>query len=358
MTQGQANNIDQAIDQSVEQSLNRSLDQSRIGSCLPARRFNGLDPRRGSLIRGLHNLQAEHRGCVLTIGAFDGVHLGHQAILQQVINAARQRNLPSVAMVFEPQPNEYFARDNAPARLMRLSEKLQALFAAGIDRVLCLRFDAKLASLTADEFIERILIDGLGVKHLVVGDDFRFGCDRRGDFSLLQQWGTRGDFSVDDTATFNICAGRASSTRIRQALASDDFALAEQLLGHEYRISGRVIYGKQLGRTLGVPTANVQLKRYRSPLKGVFAVNVLLAGGDTVQGVANIGVRPTVGGTILPLLEVHLFDFDRSIYGERIDVVFCEKLRDEKTFANLESLKNQIKQDIDDAKVYFKQRQP
>lgn len=308
---------------------------------------------RGELIRGLHNLAAKHRGSVVTIGAFDGVHLGHKAILAQVVIRARALQLPSVAMVFEPQPNEYFCADKAPARLMRLREKLAALFEAGIDRVLCLRFDAKLAALSADEFVQTVLINGLGVKHLVVGDDFRFGCDRRGDFELLRRWGTQSSFTVDDSKTLKISGGRASSTRIRKALADGDFDLAAQQLGQPYAISGRVIYGQQLGRTIGVPTANVQLKRYRSPLNGVFAVTVNLNNGQQYSGVANVGVRPTVTGDNRPLLEVHIFDFTGDLYGTCIDVEFCSKLRSEKKFDSIEQLKLQIEQDIAEAKAYF-----
>lgn len=308
---------------------------------------------RGELIRGLHNLTAKHRGSVVTIGAFDGVHLGHKAILKQVVARAHALQLPSVAMVFEPQPNEYFCADKAPARLMRLREKLSALFAAGIDRVLCLRFDAKLAALSADEFVQTVLIDGLGVKHLVVGDDFRFGCDRRGDFELLRSWGERANFAVDDSKTLEISGGRASSTRIRKALADSDFALAAEQLGQPYSISGRVIYGQQLGRTIGVPTANVQLKRYRSPLNGVFTVTVSLDDGQQFNGVANVGVRPTVAGDSRPLLEVHIFDFDGDLYGRSINVSFCSKLRSEQKFDSIEQLKLQIEHDITQAKAYF-----
>lgn len=309
--------------------------------------------KRGELIRGLHNLAPRHRGSVVTIGAFDGVHLGHKAILTQVVARARALQLASVAMVFEPQPNEYFCADKAPARLMRLREKLTALFAAGIDRVLCLRFDAKLAALSADEFVQTVLIDGLGVKHLVVGDDFRFGCDRQGDFELLRHWGARAGFSVDDSKTLNVSGDRASSTRIRKALACGDFALAAEQLGQPYKISGRVIYGQQLGRTIGVPTANVQLKRYRSPLNGVFTVMVRLASGRQYQGVANVGVRPTVAGDSRPLLEVHIFDYAGDLYGTSIDVEFCSKLRNEQKFDSVEQLKLQIEQDIAQARAYF-----
>lgn len=211
-------------------------------------------------IRGLHNLRPRHRGSVATIGSFDGVHLGHQAILRQVTGKARELGLPSVAMVFEPQPHEYFAGDKAPARLMRLRDKMRALFAAGIDRVLCLQFNPSLRSLSAQAFIQRVLVEGIGVKYLVVGDDFRFGCDRSGDYQALKRAGQQFGFEVTDTHTYEIGGERVSSTRIRQALEQSQFELAAQLLGKPYVITGHVIYGQQLGRQLGVPTANVQLR--------------------------------------------------------------------------------------------------
>lgn len=306
-------------------------------------------------IRGLHNLRPEHRGCVATIGSFDGVHLGHQAILRQLIQTARAAGLPAVVIVFEPQPHEFFAAEKAPARLMRLREKLQALWIAGVDRVLCLHFNQALRRLSAEEFIQQVLVDGLAIKHLVVGDDFRFGCDRKGDYNLLSVKGRELGFSVDDTHTLEMDGDRISSTRIRQLLEAGDFAEAAKLLGKNYSVHGRVVYGKQLGRQLGVPTANVDLRRYRSPLHGVFAVTVEFAGGDVVQGVANVGVRPTVSGDKKPLLEVHLFDFSRSIYGAVIDVVFKHKLRDEKKFNSLEELKEQLQIDIQGAKYFFRE---
>ncbi|HWV14836.1 MAG TPA: bifunctional riboflavin kinase/FAD synthetase [Cellvibrio sp.] len=304
-------------------------------------------------IRGLHNLRPAHRGCVATIGSFDGVHLGHQLILRQLIDAARAQGLPAVAIVFEPQPHEFFAAEKAPARLMRLREKLQALWAAGVDRVLCLHFNQELRALSAEQFIERVLVQGLGIRHLVVGDDFRFGCDRRGNFALLQTQGKLLGFSVSDTHTLEIDGERVSSTRIRQLLELADFSQAAVLLGKPYSIHGRVVYGKQLGRQLGVPTANVELRRYRSPLHGVFAVTTYFAEGASVQGVANIGVRPTVNGDKKPLLEVHLFDFSRTIYGAVVDVVFQHKLRDEKKFNSLDELKSQLQTDIEQARQFF-----
>jgi len=304
-------------------------------------------------IRGLHNLRPEHKGCVATIGSFDGVHLGHQAILRQLIQVAREKNLPAVVIVFEPQPHEFFAGDKAPARLMRMREKLEALWSAGVDKVLCLHFNQELRSLSAEQFIDRVLVQGLAIKHLVVGDDFRFGCDRKGDFALLQIKGAELGFEVTDTHTLEIDGKRVSSTRIRHLLEAGDFAEAEKLLGKPYGIYGRVVYGKQLGRQLGVPTANVDLRRYRSPLHGVFAVTAIFKDGTQVQGVANIGVRPTVNGLKKPLLEVHLFNFSRDIYGVVIDVVFRHKLRDEQKFASLDELKAQLQTDISQAKAFF-----
>ena len=304
-------------------------------------------------IRGLHNLRPEHKGCVATIGSFDGVHLGHQAILRQLIQVAREQGLPAVVIVFEPQPHEFFAGDKAPARFMRMREKLEALWSAGVDKVLCLHFNQELRSLSAEQFIDRVLVQGLAIKHLVVGDDFRFGCDRKGDFALLQIKGAELGFEVTDTHTLEIDGKRVSSTRIRHLLEAGDFAEAEKLLGKPYGINGRVVYGKQLGRQLGVPTANVDLRRYRSPLHGVFAVTAIFKDGTQVQGVANIGVRPTVNGLKKPLLEVHLFNFSRDIYGVVIDVVFRHKLRDEQKFASLDELKAQLQTDISQAKAFF-----
>lgn len=312
-----------------------------------------MNPAAPAFIRGLHNLRPWHRGCVATIGSFDGVHLGHQAILRQLSVVAQQHQLPAVVIVFEPQPHEFFSGDKAPARLMRLREKVQALLAAGAQRVLCIAFNERLRSLTAEAFVEQVLLDGLGIKHLVVGDDFRFGCDRRGDFKLLQHMGSQRGFAVTDTCTLELGGERVSSTRIRQLLERGDFAQAQQLLGKPYRISGRIVYGQQLGRKLGVPTANVHLRRYRSPLHGVFTVSVTFADGSRYAGVANVGVRPTVTGDKKPLLEVHLFDFARTVYGAMIEVEFHHKLRDEQKFQSLDELQAQLQLDIAQAKTYF-----
>lgn len=303
-------------------------------------------------VRGLHNLRAEHHGNVITIGAFDGVHLGHQAILQQVVNQAERLNLPAMAMIFEPQPHEFFASDRAPARLMRLGEKVEALFEQGVHRVFCLPFNQRLSELPAQAFIEHILINGLGVKYLVVGDDFRFGAGRRGDYALLHKSGQQHGFAVTDTATCLVDDERISSTRIRHLLDAGEFEKLPELLGKPYSITGRVVRGQQLGRQLGAPTANVHLHRFRSPLSGVFVVRAIMEQGQQVPGVANVGVRPTVGGDTKPILEVHLFDWNKDIYGQRITVEFKHKIRDEKRFDSLGALREQIQQDIQQAKTF------
>ena len=303
-------------------------------------------------VRGLHNLREEHRGCVATIGSFDGVHRGHQAIIAQVNERARHYGLPSVVMMFEPQPREYFSREQAPARLMRLREKVDALLNAGVDRVVCLQFNRAMRSLTAQQFVDGLLIGGLGIKCLVIGDDFHFGCDRKGDFAMLKQVGAAHDFEVVATETLKADQERVSSTRIRAELEADRFDTASALLGRPFRISGKVCYGQQLGRRLGVPTANVNLHRYRAPLSGVFAVEVLHK-GERIQGVANVGLRPTVGDLIKPVLEVHMLDWVGNIYGQRIAVEFKQKLRDEHKFTTLDELVININQDIKTARDYF-----
>ncbi len=303
-------------------------------------------------IRGLYNLHPHHKGCVATIGTFDGVHLGHQAILRQVAELAKKHQLPALVIVFEPQPREYFAKEKAPARLMRLHEKISALFAFGVHRVLCLRFDRTLSQLTAQNFIQQVLIQGVDVKHLVVGDDFRFGCDRAGDYALLEKAGVENGFTVTDTRTYAIAEARVSSTRIRRLLEQAEFTTVAQLLGRPYTLAGRVVQGKQLGRTLGVPTANIHLHRYRAPLAGVFVIVAKVQGRDC-NGVANVGVRPTVGGDLTPLLEVHLLDFSSDIYAEKIEITFKKKLRDECKFESLDALKAQLQQDIKQAREYF-----
>lgn len=305
-------------------------------------------------IRGIHNLRPEHLGSVVTIGSFDGLHLGHRAIIEQIREKANQHALPSVVMMFEPQPKEFFSGEQAPARLMRMREKANALARLGVDRVFCVRFNKALRQLSAQGFIDQLLVRGLGVKSLVVGDDFRFGCDRKGDFAMLREQGRNNGFEVLETRTVRVDGQRVSSTRIRQALEAGDFAVAERLLGEPFRITGRVVYGQQLGSQLGIPTANVNLHRYRAPLSGVFATEVLLD-NQLLPGVANVGVRPTVGDLIKPVLEVHLLDWNGRIYGRRIAVEFKRKLREEQKFTSLDDLVARIRQDIVLARAYFAQ---
>ncbi len=305
-------------------------------------------------IAGVAGLEPRYRGCVATIGSFDGVHLGHQKILTRLREEGKKRGLPTLVMVFEPQPHEYFAREHAPARLMRLREKVEALFAHGIDRVLCLRFNKHLRSLSAQAFIEEILVRRLAVAHLEIGDDFRFGCDRAGDFALLQQAGRIHGFAVRDARTFLLDGERVSSTRVRHLLEADKLAEAATLLGRPFSVAGRVVYGRRLGRTLNVPTANIGLGRYRSPVQGVYVVDAYLRDRDEHwPAVANVGVRPTVDGGTKPLLEVHLLDFSGELYGQCLSVEFRHKLRNEKKFNSLDELKQQIQQDITSAREYF-----
>lgn len=305
-----------------------------------------------SFIRGLHNLPASGRGGVLTIGSFDGVHRGHQAMLTQVKARADALGVQAQAMTFEPQPYEYFSGERAPARLMRLRDKVEALLAVGVDSVICLPFNARLRNMTARDFVEQVLVQGLGVRELIIGDDFRFGCDRAGDFAFLRAAGERLGFTVADTTTFMLGGERVSSTRIRQLLEAGDLKTAEALLGRPYSMTGKVVKGQQLGRTIGAPTANVHLHRYRSPLAGVFAVRAS-ARGEQFTGVANVGVRPTVADGATPILEVHLFDTDKDLYGAQLAVQFCKKLRDEQKFESLDALRQQIQQDMAAGRAYF-----
>ena len=311
-----------------------------------------LEPSKMTFIRDLQSLQSFDKRSVVTIGSFDGVHLGHQAILKQAKDRAAELGLPAVAMTFEPQPQEFFSGEKAPARLMRLRDKVEALLEFGLDHVLCLHFNTALSKLTANEFVKLVLVDGLGTEHLIVGDDFRFGCDRSGDFKMLSEMGAVFGFAVQDTETLEVEGERVSSTLLRQVLRQADFDRASQLLGRPFSIKGRVVYGQQLGRELGFPTANVQLNRYSAPLSGVYAVLVEID-GRTYQGAANVGVRPTVGDLVKPVLEVHLLDFTGDLYGTRIDVVFVTKIRDEEKFTTLDKLVESIQRDVQQIRAWF-----
>ncbi len=304
------------------------------------------------LIRGLHNLTQALPSCAVTIGNFDGIHLGHQHVLEQLKVAAIRRNIPSAVVIFEPQPIEYFAPDKAPKRLARFREKYNYLKLHEIDYLLCLKFDHKLAQLEANEFVKSILTDGLNTSHLVIGDDFRFGKNRLGDFALLRELGRESGFDVEYSDTLLIDDSRVSSTRIRESIQNDNFLQAERLLGRPYSLSGKVSHGKKLGRELGFPTINIKMGDKTMIVKGIFAVRVKGIDNRVLRGVASIGTRPTVNG-VDTILEVYILDFDQDVYGYSVEVEFLYKIRDEEKFDSLEELSRHIKKDIDQAKTYF-----
>ncbi len=303
------------------------------------------------LIRGLQNIRAQHQGCVLTIGNFDGVHVGHQAVLAQLRQRASELNLPSVVMVFEPQPLELFNPQAAPARLTRFREKYHWLKQQGIDRLLCVKFNRAFASQQPSEFIEDLLLNRLGVQHLIVGDDFCFGKNRAGNFAMLQQASVQHGFGLTSTASLVKHNQRVSSTLIREALAQDQFERATDMLGREFSLMGRVRHGAKLGRQLGFPTANVWLYRKTLPLQGVYAVEAITNDGRW-HGVANIGSRPTVAGRV-EQLEAHFFDFQGDLYGQQIEVVLKHKIRAEQKFASVDELQAQIQRDAAAARAWF-----
>jgi riboflavin kinase/FMN adenylyltransferase len=293
----------------------------------------------------------------VTIGNFDGLHLGHKAMLARLQDVARARGLPTCVLSFEPHPREFFAPDQAPARLSSLREKAECLQRLGIDRLHVFRFDRAFSSLTAEGFIEVVLGRTLQARYVLVGDDFRYGAKRAGDFALLKQAGKSLGFDAEFLPTVEVSGERASSTAVRQALAAGELEHAASLLGRPYSISGRVVHGDKLGRDIGFPTANIQLKHNRPPLMGIFAVELCGLNGEPLQGVASLGRRPTVkGADAVPVLEVHLFDFSTEIYGRRVRVDFLHKLRDEEKYPDLDSLVAQIRRDVDNAKQFLKQR--
>lgn len=306
------------------------------------------------LLRGLHTIPADFPGCVATIGNFDGLHLGHQGILNALKAESQKLGVPTLVMMFEPQPKEFFAPEAAPARLANLREKLQDLEAAGADYVLCLPFNQALRSMSAQSFIQDILVNALAVRHLIVGDDFRFGCDRSGDYHALAAAGREHGFSVQDTPTLELDSERVSSTRVRSELKVNNLSRVAHLLGRPYRMSGRVIYGRQLGRQLNTPTANVMVRRSKLPFTGVYAVQATIEeSGQQLTGVANIGVKPTVAGQPEPSLEVHVFDFNGDLYHRHLTVEFMHKIRDEQKFAGIEQLQAAIENDKQSARDYF-----
>jgi len=299
------------------------------------------------LLRGLHNCQPQSTGCVATIGNFDGVHLGHQAIVAQVQKVANQLAVPSTVILFEPHPKEYFMPENCPARLSSLREKLSKLEKLGVEQVLVLKFNHRLAMTRAEEFVEDILVRRLRVKHLVVGDDFHFGFRREGNFELLQQMG-QGRFSVEPTPSVQYAGSRVSSTRVRDLLASGQLQEAAALLGEPYSVVGRVGYGAQLGRQIGFPTANIAVNRRKPAISGVYLVRVYWQQDEQQHcyfGAANCGVKPSVDGKRFKI-EVHIMKFKGDLYGRLLRVEFLRKIRDEQKFDSIDSLRTQISADV------------
>ncbi len=308
----------------------------------------------------IHHKVSTDRGfeepCGLAIGSFDGVHLGHQAIVKGVVEQSRRMGIKARLLTFYPRPGEYFAGDKILPSLMNWREKVCFLASLGLDDVICMPFNRRLSQLTAEAFVQEILLSGLNAKYLSVGEDFHFGANRSGNAGFLKQVSHTAGFQLDIAATCTDGDERISSTRIREALLKGDLSSASRMLGRPYRLSGKVVQGNQLGRTLGVPTANVHLRRSRLCVKGVFCARVLVS-GVAYAAVANVGYRPTVDKRDKPLLEVHLLDYDGDLYGQRLDVDLLFKLREERSFDSLQSLKLQIFRDIDEAKSWH-QNQP
>lgn len=290
-----------------------------------------------------------------TIGNFDGVHLGHQAVLKQLGQIARDRAMPPTVITFEPQPQEYFQPQSAPARLTRWREKFELLRAYGIVQLVCLRFDAQLASLSAKAFVEQVLVQGLNIRCLVVGDDFRFGRGRQGDYALLRVLAADYKYQVVRAETYSLDGERVSSTWVREALAAGDMERARQLLGRYYSISGRVVHGDKRGRLLGFATVNIDLHRRQSPLAGIFVARVFGLASQGLPAVAYVGSRPVIGGN-QTLLEAHIFDFQQDCYGAHVRVEFIKKLRDDQQFDSFEALKRQIALDAECARAILARR--
>jgi riboflavin kinase / FMN adenylyltransferase len=291
--------------------------------------------------------------CALTIGNFDGVHRGHQALLQQVVAAARARSIVPSVMTFEPHPREFFTPQEAPARVANLRDKIEALSASGIERVFIMHFNRRLATMSATSFIEDVLVRGCHVQWLAVGDDFRFGSRRSGDIALLRAHAGAGGYEVAQLATVTVDAERVSSSAVRADLLGGDLARAERLLGRPYSISGRVLHGAKLGRTIGFPTLNLRIAHKRPAVHGVFAVRVYGIDDRSWPGVASVGLRPTVEESGRWLLEVHLFDFAASIYGRLVRVEFVQRLRNEEKYGSLDQLTEAIRNDAAQARALF-----
>ncbi len=290
---------------------------------------------------------------VLTIGNFDGVHLGHRALLARLTAAAAKAGLPAAVLTFEPHPREFFAPHSPPSRLSTLREKLELIADDGVDLTYVCHFNARFAAFGPEEFIERVLVGALRVRHLIVGDDFRFGARRAGNFALLREAGAHLGFQVEAMESVTLNGERASSSAVRDALQEGRLEHAARLLGRPYSIDGRVVHGDKIGRQLGFATANIRIKHERPPLQGVFAVEVKGLAGGPHRGAANLGYRPSANQVVRPLLEVHLFDFSADIYGAHLNVRFLHKLRDEVKFPDFNALKAQIASDVEAAKAYF-----
>ncbi len=302
------------------------------------------------ILRGLHSTDTQ--AVAVTIGNFDGVHLGHQALLSELRVAAKAQGLQTAVVIFEPHPREFFAPQQAPARLTSLREKLELFSRMSVDRVHVCRFDALFAQKTAADFIHA-LHERLHAKFVLIGDDFRFGSGRAGDFALMQKIGAQRGFAVQSVHSVLHDGVRISSTAIRAALAAGQMRMAREYLGRPYSISGRVVHGDATGRKLGYPTANIQLKHNLPPLKGIYVVEVHSDGIGVLQGVASLGIRPTLKQDAKYVLEVHLFEFAQQIYGKHLRVEFLHKLRDEQKFNGLDELTQQIALDVENTKKWF-----
>jgi riboflavin kinase/FMN adenylyltransferase len=304
------------------------------------------------ILRGLYS--PDHQPVALTIGNFDGVHLGHQALLGEIRAKAKQRSLHSAVMIFEPHPREFFSPQQAPPRLTSLREKLELFAEAGVDRVHVCRFNTHFAQMKAEDFI-KVLHEKLHAGYVLIGDDFRFGSGRAGDLALMEKLASRHGFIVQSLATVSSDGVRISSTAVRSALLAGQLGEAKAYLGRHYSISGRVVHGDGMGRKLGFPTANIQLKHNRPPLSGIYVVQVHAEDLGVLQGVASLGVRPTLKHDAKPVLEVHLFEFAQQIYGRHLRVEFLQKLRDEEKYPDLDALTRQIALDVEHARKWFEQ---
>jgi riboflavin kinase/FMN adenylyltransferase len=296
------------------------------------------------LVRGSHNISNAGRGCVLTVGNYDGVHLGHQRMIGVLRQRAAELSVPATVLVFEPSSKEFIDPEGAPPRLTRWREKFLALAAQGVERLVTLRFDDRVRAMTPQCFVDELIVTALGTRHMVVGDDFRYGSNACGTIETLRAAGQASGFGVEQIAPFALDSVRISSTAVRERLERGDCSAAARLLGRRYRMIGRVVRGAELGRTLGFPTANLRLLRRKSPLWGVFAVRVYGIDSRPLDAVASLGTRPTVNGSE-PLLEAHIFDFAGDLYGLPIEVEFIAKLRDEARFDSLAAMVEQMKLD-------------